>query len=450
MTLNNSELLLVDCLINSPHFRENIRQQQRKIDSTKRAVRNIVDECQHVIEATRALSSAYQKFAQSLHQFAKINPDEDNEYLDGLVQLLLKIETERSSNFPHQLEESFVKPLKRAFLSQSNNFGNQHQNVKEKRNSENLNLLLRQTNVGMSSSMAVSRVSTNSLPLPVVSEKDANQVDQVLEFQMKKNYEFADALVCFINQHSNLYHLNFEAIANSQTFQQMKVKLQNMQTRIDDNEMKIRKTNMTILHHPVDMLRTSLKLSTVMCGHLSIKKSGIFRDHWSQCFCELLKQTGHFTIMEHGIPYNCQAVAATPNDDDDGNCDFTVSVRCDLGPNVTYGEEGDGEELHNFIFRCKDEAERSLWLEAFGWSPEKFVNLEHLETAVDETIEDLKYRKEMHFLSACFTAIEKRSLQTPGLYRVPGSKSKVSDLLERLLGTFWDFKKFDFLQFDFF
>ena len=57
-------LEFVDCLLDSPYFRENLHNHEREVEGTSKAIKLIVQQCRNLIERTRGMFFFHHIFLQ--------------------------------------------------------------------------------------------------------------------------------------------------------------------------------------------------------------------------------------------------------------------------------------------------------------------------------------------------------------------------------------------------
>ncbi|XP_033124394.1 rho GTPase-activating protein 26-like [Anneissia japonica] len=58
-----------DCYLDSPEFRENLRSHENELESTNKAIKDLIRECKALISAARNLSKAQRSFSETLVNF---------------------------------------------------------------------------------------------------------------------------------------------------------------------------------------------------------------------------------------------------------------------------------------------------------------------------------------------------------------------------------------------
>uniref|UniRef100_A0A182MS27 BAR domain-containing protein n=1 Tax=Anopheles culicifacies TaxID=139723 RepID=A0A182MS27_9DIPT len=98
-------LEFIDCLIDSPDFRENLNKHEKELEKTSQQIKRIIKEIKDLLAAAKSLSRAQRTLSKSLKEFnfeciGSTQTDDEQVIADSLKQfskLISSIEEERDN-----------------------------------------------------------------------------------------------------------------------------------------------------------------------------------------------------------------------------------------------------------------------------------------------------------------------------------------------------------------
>ncbi|XP_050417323.1 rho GTPase-activating protein 26 isoform X4 [Patella vulgata] len=439
-----------DCLTDSPFFREKLHEHEKELERTSKAIKNLIQHGNKVLEAAKQLSVAQKQFAKDLTEFnfeTINNQQTDDERiiahsLQEFGKIITAIEEERQVML-NMASEQFVKPLE---TFRKENIGaakydsiKEEKKVFDKQTTKFCQSLERYLNMKNKVNESTLQEADASLEMERRGFYQASMkyVLKLHEVQEKKKFEFVEILLGFMYSWLTFYHQGHEASQDFKPFmidcqQRLQKTRESFECTKEQAEQLMNKMLEVRGTKPMDQSGT-IKGFTRQ-GYLYLMERKALGTTWTKYYCQYKKDNKEFFMILYNqlggkmsVPEKMvldQCIRRASESIEKRFC-FDVIVKEKQNMTMT--------------FQALSEEDRRLWLDAMD-GKEPIYNPPSIAKSEDTFLDDIGFV----FIKKCLAAIESRGLHEQGLYRVVGVNSKVQKLIS--LGL--DRKKGDKLSFE--
>uniref|UniRef100_A0A667Y872 Rho GTPase activating protein 42a n=1 Tax=Myripristis murdjan TaxID=586833 RepID=A0A667Y872_9TELE len=390
-----------DSFLDSPEFRERLQCHEIELERTNRFIKDLIKDGNLLISALRSLSLAVQRFSQSLQEFQfecigdAETDDEINiaHSLKEFSQLLSTMEEERR-RLIQNADDVLISPLER----------------------------FRKEQIG-----AVKADSQMNKDRQVFYDASLQYVFKIQEVQERKKFEFVEPLLAFLQGLFTFYHEGYELANEFEPYkQQLQFNLQNTRNNFESTRAEVEKLMKRIRSAEADFKAPGC---FTMEGYLYIQEKRPLGSAWTRYYCTYEKSSKMFTMSStetrpasrqngvvNGTPemFRLRSCVRRKTDSIDKRFCFDIEV----------------VERHGVItLQALSDSNRRLWMEAMdGKEPVRQQNVCFCLTAF---LNDAGF----HFFKQCIELVERRGINTLGLYRTGGVNSKVQRLMSTVFGA---------------
>uniref|UniRef100_A0A3P9MDZ8 Rho GTPase-activating protein 42 n=1 Tax=Oryzias latipes TaxID=8090 RepID=A0A3P9MDZ8_ORYLA len=387
-----------DSFLDSPDFRERLKCHEIGLERTNKFIKELIKDGNLLITALKSLSAAVQKFSQSLQefQFECIGDSETDDEVNiaqsfkEFSQLLNTVEEERR-RLIQNADDVLITPLEKFRKDQIGAAKADAQIDKERQ---------------------------------LFYDASLEYVFKIQEVQEKKKFEFVEPLLAFLQGLFTFYHEGYELAEEFEPYkQQLQFNLQNTRNNFVSTKQEVEKLMERIRSADQDYKPPG---QWTMEGFLYVQEKRPLGCTWTRHYCTYEKGSKTFTMSntenksagkQNGLVlnqpemYKLKSCIRRKTDSIDKRFCFDIEVA----------------ERHGVItLQALSESNRRLWLEAMdGKEPvrtfEMFV---------------FKILAGFNFVRKCISLVERRGINTMGLYRIGGVNSKV----QKLMSTFFSSK----------
>uniref|UniRef100_A0A8C7HZB7 Rho GTPase-activating protein 42 n=1 Tax=Oncorhynchus kisutch TaxID=8019 RepID=A0A8C7HZB7_ONCKI len=375
-----------DSFLDSPDFRERLKYHEIELDRTNKFIKELIKDGNMLITALKNLSTAVQKFSQSLQEFQ--------------FECIGDAETDDEVNIAQSFKE----------------FSQLLNTVEEERR---LNLLF----VNLQADTQIDKERQ------VFYDASLEYVFKIQEVQEKKKFEFVEPLLAFLQGLFTFYHEGYELAHEFEPYkQQLQFNLQNTRNNFVSTKQEVEKLMKRIRSADQDYKPPG---QWTMEGFLYVQEKRPLGCTWTRHYCTYEKSSKAFTMTtfetksagkQNGLVvspsemFKLKSCIRRKTDSIDKRFCFDIEV----------------VERHGIVtLQALSESNRRLWLEAMD-GKEPIYNLPAILSKKEET-----YLNEagFNFVRKCIDLVEVRGINTLGLYRIGGVNSKVQKLMTTVFAT---------------
>ncbi|ESO83842.1 hypothetical protein LOTGIDRAFT_179683 [Lottia gigantea] len=418
-----------DCLTDSPFFRERLHEHEKELDRTSKAIKNLIQHGNKVLDAAKQLSLAQKQFAKDLtdFNFETINNQQTDDEriiarsLREFGKIIISIEDERQVMLD-LASQQFVKPLE-TFRKENIGAAKEEKKIFDKQTTKFCQSLERYLNMKNKVNESTQKEADATLEMERRGFYQASMkyVLKLHEVQEKKKFEFVEILLGFMYSWLTFYHQGHEAAQEFKPFMNdCQHRLQKTRESFESTKEQAEQLMNKMLEKPMDQTGT-IKGFTRQ-GYLYLMERKALGTTWTKYYCQYKKDTKEFVM----ILYNQLGGKVSPPekmvlDQCIRRASESIEKRFCFDVMVK-------EKQVTMTFQALSEEDRRLWLDAMdGKEP---------VTYLDEV--------GFSFIKKCLSAVETRGLHEQGLYRVVGVNSKV----QKLINIGLDRKKADKMSFE--
>ncbi|RVE65076.1 hypothetical protein OJAV_G00132700 [Oryzias javanicus] len=446
-----------DSFLDSPDFRERLKCHEIELERTNKFIKELIKDGNLLITALKSLSAAVQKFSQSLQefQFECIGDAETDDEVNiaqsfkEFSQLLNTVEEERR-RLIQNADDVLITPLEK-FRKDQIGAAKEVKKKFDKETEKYYSTLERHLNLSSKKKEAYLQEADAQIDKERQLFYDASleYVFKIQEVQEKKKFEFVEPLLAFLQGLFTFYHEGYELAEEFEPYkQQLQFNLQNTRNNFVSTKQEVEKLMERIRSADQDYKPPG---QWTMEGFLYVQEKRPLGCTWTRHYCTYEKGSKTFTMSntenksagkQNGLVLNqpemfkLKSCIRRKTDSIDKRFCFDIEV----------AERNDiyrGTLFRPLQFFCKvrhgvmtlqalSESNRRLWLEAMD-GKEPIYNLPAILSKKEET-----YLNEagFNFVRKCISLVEKRGINTMGLYRIGGVNSKV----QKLMNTFFSSK----------
>uniref|UniRef100_A0A8C6L1D7 Rho GTPase-activating protein 42 n=1 Tax=Nothobranchius furzeri TaxID=105023 RepID=A0A8C6L1D7_NOTFU len=254
-------------------------------------------------------------------------------------------------------------------------------------------------------------------------------VFKIQEVQEKKKFEFVEPLLAFLQGLFTFYHEGYELAHEFEPYkQQLQFNLQNTRNNFVSTKQEVEKLMNRIRSADQDYKPPG---QWTMEGFLFVQEKRPLGCAWTRHYCTYEKGSKTFTMIntenksagkQNGLvlsqpeKFHLKSCIRRKTDSIDKRFCFDIEVM----------------ERHGVMtLQALSESNRRLWLEAMD-GKEPIYNLPVILSKKEETyLNDAGF----NFVKKCIDLVEKRGINTMGLYRIGGVNSKVQKLMSTVFSS---------------
>ncbi|XP_024132296.1 rho GTPase-activating protein 42 isoform X3 [Oryzias melastigma] len=427
-----------DSFLDSPDFRERLKCHEFELERTNKFIKELIKDGNLLITALKSLSAAVQKFSQSLQefQFECIGDAETDDEVNiaqsfkEFSQLLNTVEEERR-RLIQNADDVLITPLEK-FRKDQIGAAKEVKKKFDKETEKYYSTLERHLNLSSKKKEAYLQEADAQIDKERQLFYDASleYVFKIQEVQEKKKFEFVEPLLAFLQGLFTFYHEGYELAEEFEPYkQQLQFNLQNTRNNFVSTKQEVEKLMERIRSADQDYKPPG---QWTMEGFLYVQEKRPLGCTWTRHYCTYEKGSKTFTMSntenksagkQNGLVLNqpemfkLKSCIRRKTDSIDKRFCFDIEVA----------------ERHGVMtLQALSESNRRLWLEAMD-GKEPIYNLPAILSKKEET-----YLNEagFNFVRKCISLVEKRGINTMGLYRIGGVNSKV----QKLMNTFFSSK----------
>uniref|UniRef100_A0A8C8E458 Rho GTPase-activating protein 42 n=1 Tax=Oryzias sinensis TaxID=183150 RepID=A0A8C8E458_9TELE len=375
----------------------------------------------------RCLSAAVQKFSQSLQefQFECIGDSETDDEVNiaqsfkEFSQLLNTVEEERR-RLIQNADDVLITPLEK-FRKDQIGAAKEVKKKFDKETEKYYSTLERHLNLSSKKKEAYLQEADAQIDKERQLFYDASleYVFKIQEVQEKKKFEFVEPLLAFLQGLFTFYHEGYELAEEFEPYkQQLQFNLQNTRNNFVSTKQEVEKLMERIRSADQDYKPPG---QWTMEGFLYVQEKRPLGCTWTRHYCTYEKGSKTFTMSntenksagkQNGLVlnqpemYKLKSCIRRKTDSIDKRFCFDIEVA----------------ERHGVItLQALSESNRRLWLEAMDGK---------------EPVRTFEMFAGFNFVRKCISLVERRGINTMGLYRIGGVNSKV----QKLMSTFFSSK----------
>uniref|UniRef100_A0A8C7HZ73 Rho GTPase-activating protein 42 n=1 Tax=Oncorhynchus kisutch TaxID=8019 RepID=A0A8C7HZ73_ONCKI len=417
-----------DSFLDSPDFRERLKYHEIELDRTNKFIKELIKDGNMLITALKNLSTAVQKFSQSLQefQFECIGDAETDDEVNiaqsfkEFSQLLNTVEEERRRLVTILCYHVLICCLSQEGKKKFDKETEKYYTVLEK----HLALSSRKKEPFLQE--ADTQIDKER---QVFYDASLEYVFKIQEVQEKKKFEFVEPLLAFLQGLFTFYHEGYELAHEFEPYkQQLQFNLQNTRNNFVSTKQEVEKLMKRIRSADQDYKPPG---QWTMEGFLYVQEKRPLGCTWTRHYCTYEKSSKAFTMTtfetksagkQNGLVvspsemFKLKSCIRRKTDSIDKRFCFDIEV----------------VERHGIVtLQALSESNRRLWLEAMD-GKEPIYNLPAILSKKEET-----YLNEagFNFVRKCIDLVEVRGINTLGLYRIGGVNSKVQKLMTTVFAT---------------
>ncbi|XP_053176886.1 rho GTPase-activating protein 42 isoform X2 [Scomber japonicus] len=426
-----------DSFLDSPDFRERLKCHEIELERTNKFIKDLIKDGNMLITALKNLSTAVQKFSQSLQefQFECIGDAETDDEVNiaqsfkEFAELLNTVEEERR-RLIQNADDVLITPLEK-FRKEQIGAAKEGKKKFDKETEKYYSTLERHLNLSSKKKEAYLQEADTQIDKERQLFYDASleYVFKIQEVQEKKKFEFVEPLLAFLQGLFTFYHEGYELAHEFEPYkQQLQFNLQNTRNNFVSTKQEVEKLMKRIRSADQDYKPPG---QWTMEGFLYVQEKRPLGCTWTRHYCTYEKGSKTFTMSntetksagkQNGLVVNqpemfkLKSCIRRKTDSIDKRFCFDIEV----------------VERHGVMtLQALSESNRRLWLEAMD-GKEPIYNLPAILSKKEET---LLNEAGFNFVRKCIDLVEMRGLNTMGLYRIGGVNSKVQKLMTTVFAS---------------
>uniref|UniRef100_A0A673WLB0 Rho GTPase-activating protein 42 n=1 Tax=Salmo trutta TaxID=8032 RepID=A0A673WLB0_SALTR len=418
-----------DSFLDSPDFRERLKYHEIELDRTNKFIKELIKDGNMLITALKNLSTAVQKFSQSLQefQFECIGDAETDDEVNiaqsfkEFSQLLNTVEEERR-RLIQNADDVLIAPLEK-FRKEQIGAAKEGKKKFDKETEKYYTVL--EKHLALSSRKKEPFLQEADTQIDkerqVFYDASLEYVFKIQEVQEKKKFEFVEPLLAFLQGLFTFYHEGYELAHEFEPYkQQLQFNLQNTRNNFVSTKQEVEKLMKRIRSADQDYKPPG---QWTMEGFLYVQEKRPLGCTWTRHYCTYEKSSKTFTMTnfetksagkQNGLVvspsemFKLKSCIRRKTDSIDKRFCFDIEV----------------VERHGIVtLQALSESNRRLWLEAMdGKEP-----VRNLSPYLNEA--------GFNFVRKCIDLVEVRGINTLGLYRIGGVNSKVQKLMTTVFAT---------------
>ncbi|XP_056621917.1 rho GTPase-activating protein 42 isoform X3 [Triplophysa dalaica] len=421
-----------DSFLDSPDFRERLKCHEIELDRTNKFIKDLIKDGNQLINALKNLSSAVQKFSQSLQefQFECIGDAETDDELNiaqsfkEFSQLLNTMEEERR-RLIQNADDVLITPLER-FRKEQIGAAKEGKKKFDKETEKYYSTL--EKHLTLSSRKKETALQEADAQIDkdrqLFFDASLEYVFKIQEVQEKKKFEFVEPLLAFLQGLFTFYHEGYELAHEFEPYkQQLQFNLQNTRNNFLSTKQEVEKLMSRVRSADQDQQPPG---QWTMEGYLYVQEKRPLGCTWTRHYCTYDKSLKTFSMCNTEAKATNKQNGVTASSSEMFKLKSCIRRKTD-SIDKRFCFDIEVVERHGIItLQALSESNRRLWLEAMD-GKEPIYNLPAILSKKEET-----YLNEagFNFVRKCIQLVEMRAgLSTMGLYRVGGINSKVQKLM---------------------
>ncbi|XP_056621918.1 rho GTPase-activating protein 42 isoform X4 [Triplophysa dalaica] len=420
-----------DSFLDSPDFRERLKCHEIELDRTNKFIKDLIKDGNQLINALKNLSSAVQKFSQSLQefQFECIGDAETDDELNiaqsfkEFSQLLNTMEEERR-RLIQNADDVLITPLER-FRKEQIGAAKEGKKKFDKETEKYYSTL--EKHLTLSSRKKETALQEADAQIDkdrqLFFDASLEYVFKIQEVQEKKKFEFVEPLLAFLQGLFTFYHEGYELAHEFEPYkQQLQFNLQNTRNNFLSTKQEVEKLMSRVRSADQDQQPPG---QWTMEGYLYVQEKRPLGCTWTRHYCTYDKSLKTFSMCNTEAKATNKQNGVTASSSEMFKLKSCIRRKTD-SIDKRFCFDIEVVERHGIItLQALSESNRRLWLEAMD-GKEPIYNLPAILSKKEET-----YLNEagFNFVRKCIQLVEMRGLSTMGLYRVGGINSKVQKLM---------------------
>uniref|UniRef100_A0A3B3CXM3 Rho GTPase-activating protein 42 n=1 Tax=Oryzias melastigma TaxID=30732 RepID=A0A3B3CXM3_ORYME len=431
-----------DSFLDSPDFRERLKCHEFELERTNKFIKELIKDGNLLITALKSLSAAVQKFSQSLQefQFECIGDAETDDEVNiaqsfkEFSQLLNTVEEERR-RLIQNADDVLITPLEK-FRKDQIGAAKEVKKKFDKETEKYYSTLERHLNLSSKKKEAYLQEADAQIDKERQLFYDASleYVFKIQEVQEKKKFEFVEPLLAFLQGLFTFYHEGYELAEEFEPYkQQLQFNLQNTRNNFVSTKQEVEKLMERIRSADQDYKPPG---QWTMEGFLYVQEKRPLGCTWTRHYCTYEKGSKTFTMSntenksagkQNGLVLNqpemfkLKSCIRRKTDSIDKRFCFDIEVA----------------ERHGVMtLQALSESNRRLWLEAMDGKEPLTRPVTDMAALFLCCITAYLNEAGFNFVRKCISLVEKRGINTMGLYRIGGVNSKV----QKLMNTFFSSK----------
>ncbi|XP_014901177.1 rho GTPase-activating protein 10 [Poecilia latipinna] len=425
-----------ECYLDSPSFREKIKAQEAELDKTNRFIKELYKDGKNLINATKQLGMAQRKFAQCLgeFQFEYIGDakTDDEKCIDESLQefsMFLKNLEEQRELMMRNITETLMKPLEKFRKEQLGNVRAERKRY-EKETEKYYSSLEKLLNLSAKKKEPQLQEADCQVELmrQHFQEESLEYVCKLQEIQERKKFECVEPMLAFFQAVFTFYHQGYELAKDFDHYKtELQINIQNTRSRFEGTRSEVHELMKRIRDTPQEYRQTS-PISFEGYLYMQEKRPPPFGSSWVKRYCTFVKEQKilHMVTFDHrsggkiGETESVTLKSCVRKTTDMLDRRFCLELDITDRPGTVLTVQALSEDDHK------------LWMHAMGGKEPIGCCLGRTlskERGIDAQLDDMG----LSFVKKSITAIETRSINDQGLYRVGGVSSKVQKLLSLMI-----------------
>uniref|UniRef100_A0A182FLX3 Oligophrenin-1 n=1 Tax=Anopheles albimanus TaxID=7167 RepID=A0A182FLX3_ANOAL len=418
-------LEFIDCLIDSPDFRENLNKHEKELEKSSQQIKRIIKEIKDLLAAAKSLSRAQRTLSKSLKEFnfeciGSTQTDDEQVIADSLKQfskLISSIEEERD-NMLDRAHDQIVLPLEDF---RKVHIGGVKENKKKYDKKTAKFCQAQERFLNMSSKK----------PSPAVVEADASlgmlereylreslsYVLGIQEVQERIKFEFVEIILRFISDWLVFYHLGHEVAEDAKDYlSDLQLKVQKTRENFDETRQKAQELKNKYMDSKMKPDSEYTKQ-----GYLYLMEKKFAVVTWSKYYCTYKKQSREFSMLQYN-QMSGRSQQTTPEIFTLSSCIRRLS---EFEKRYCFDLIFTERSSMTYTFQALSEEDIKAWLDAMDGKEPTNLTLS-TKYNEDSTLDEVGFA----FVKKCIEILEKRGLEEEGLYRIGGVSTKITKLLQ--------------------
>ncbi|XP_067260986.1 rho GTPase-activating protein 10 isoform X2 [Chanodichthys erythropterus] len=287
-----------ECYLDSPAFRDKIKAHEAELDKTGRFIKELYKDGKNLINATKQLSLAQQKFAQCLGEFkfeyigdAKTDDEKCiDESLREFSSFLRNLEDQRDLMM-RNITETLMKPLEK-FRKEQLGSAKAERKKYEKETEKyysSLEKLLNMSAKKKEPQLQEADVSVDAMRQHF-QETSLEYVCKLQEIQERKKFECVEPMLAFFQTVFTFYHQGYELAKDFDHYKKaLQINIQNTRSRFEGTRSEVYELLKRIKESPQEYRQTS-PISSEGYLYMQEKRPPPFGSSWVKRYCTFVKE----------------------------------------------------------------------------------------------------------------------------------------------------------------
>lgn len=418
-------LEFIDCLIDSPDFRENLNKHEKELEKTSQQIKRIIKEIKDLLAAAKSLSRAQRTLSKSLKEFnfeciGSTQTDDEQVIADSLKQfskLISAIEEERD-NMLDRAHDQIVLPLEEF---RKVHIGGVKENKKKYDKKTAKFCQAQERFLNMSSKKASPAVVEADASLGMLEREylreSLSYVLGIQEVQERIKFEFVEIILRFLSDWLVFYHLGHEVAEDAKEYlSDLQLKVQKTRENFDETRQKAQELKNKYMDSKMKPDSEYTKQ-----GYLYLMEKKFAVVTWSKYYCTYKKQSREFSMVQYN-QMSGRSQQTTPEVFTLVSCTRRLS---EFEKRYCFDLMFNERTTMIYTFQALSEEDIKAWLDAMDGKEPAHLTLS-TKYNEDSTLDEVGFS----FVRKCIEVLEKRGLEEEGLYRIGGVSTKIAKLLQ--------------------